>query len=196
MKVYLGIVVKIQVIFMITIGGNFPLETLAQNANISMFSTDLPGEFLDLKKFGIKDHFEKPNSYDSKEFQPHSTKDNSATVQYEFVIFKSESESSTKIETIKGGLIFLDRQQFKSIGLTLLKGDPFAVFNNEFNILISDRIAQAYFGNEDPIDKILILENKYAVLIKGVYGSKQHSLPFEFDFIGGPITNEKINKVR
>uniref|UniRef100_UPI003593813D ABC transporter permease n=1 Tax=Aquiflexum sp. TaxID=1872584 RepID=UPI003593813D len=160
----------------------------------SMNYSEQPVEFVDLKKFGVKESFNIPNSYDNKEFKPHSAESNSSSVKYEFVVFISETESSSDIKAIEGGLIFLDKNRFKSMGLSLLKGDPYAVFNNDFNILISDRIARAYFGEEDPVDKILILDGKYSVLVKGVYKSKNDSLPLGFDFIAGPVTNEKINQ--
>jgi len=194
MNVFKWLMDSNKVILMILFIGSFSVACLAQKANVMMILPEPAGEFVDLKKFGVKDHLDKPNSYDNKEFKPHSTETNASSVKYEFVIFKSESESNLERKTIEGGLIFLDKQRFKSMGLVVLKGDPFSVFNSDFNILISDRIASAYFGNEDPLDKILILDGKYSVMVKGVFKSKENSLPMEFDFIAGPVTNEKINQ--
>lgn len=182
-----------KVVMMIIFLGISSFESLAQKANVMMFLPENTSEFVDIKKFGVKEQFDHPNTYSNKESNPNSIEAEVSSVKYEFVIFKSESETVNDPKVIEGGLIFLDKQKFRNMNLSLLKGDPYAVFSSEFNILISDRIARAYFGEEDPLNKILILDGKYAVMIKGVYRTKENSLPMEFDFIAGPLTNDKIN---
>lgn len=194
MSILNRVVEKNKVILLVLIIANISGMAMAQKTNLMMFLPENSGEFVDLKKFGVKETYDKPHTYDNKEFKTHSPESNASSVTYEFVIFTSESECANNRNIMEGGLVFMDRQRFKGMGLSVLKGDPYAVFNSDFNILISDRIASAYFGNDDPINKILILDGKYSVMIKGVYKSKENSLPMEFDFIGGPVTNEKINR--
>lgn len=191
---FIDIRILVKVVLVSVLIGSFPFDTLAQNSTLGSFSLESSMEFVDLKKIGVRENFNPQNSYDDKEFKPHTSETNSSSVRYEFVIFKSETESSSEVKSIKGGLVFLDKQRFKSLGLSMLKGDPNSAFINDFDILISDRIAKLYFGDKDPIDNILILDGKYIVLIKGVFKSKNNSLPMEFDFIAGPITIEKINQ--
>ncbi|WP_194775699.1 ABC transporter permease [Pararhodonellum marinum] len=189
-------IIWVKAVLMFVCIGSFSDVLLAQNSNLTMITSEQSVEFVDLKKFGVKENYDKIDSYENKEHKPHSTETNASSVKYEFVFFNLETGSISDLRTIEGGLIFLDKEQFKNMGLTLLKGDPNVVFTSDFNIFISDRIARKYYGDEYPIDKRLILDGKYLVLIKGVFKTKKNSLPVEFDFIAGPITHQKINKVR
>ncbi len=112
-----------------------------------------------------------------------------------FVVFQSESESSSDIYRVNSNLIFMNRAEFKSLSLSLARGDNFSVFQNEFDILISERLAHKIFGSEDPINKILIMDDQYAVLIKGVFKDSDLPLIQGMDFIAGIPTYKKINGI-
>jgi hypothetical protein len=116
-------------------------------------------------------------------------------LHHSFVVFQSERESSADIYRVNSSLIFMNRSEFKSLSLSLSKGENFSVFQNEFDILISEKLAKEIFGSEDPINKIMIMDDQFAVLIKGVF--KDSDLPFMkgLDFIAGMPTYEKINRI-
>jgi predicted permease len=59
---------------------------------------------------------------------------------------------------------FLDMFTFK-----FLKGDSETALSDPNSIVISDRLAHKYFGNQDPIDRTMTFEARIAVKVTGVF---------------------------
>ena len=54
-------------------------------------------------------------------------------------------------------LYYADPEVFHIFSIPFVKGNPIHVFNEPFSIVMSERLAAKYFGNEDPLGNILIL---------------------------------------
>ncbi len=69
---------------------------------------------------------------------------------------------------IKSGSFF-EPQVTEMLGLKMIKGSRDGLKNDMNSILISESVAQAYFGNEDPLDKTLRVDDQSDVKVTGVY---------------------------
>ncbi|HWI90139.1 MAG TPA: FtsX-like permease family protein [Flavisolibacter sp.] len=64
---------------------------------------------------------------------------------------------------------FADENLADIFKVDMIKGNPKKALESPFSIMISDEIAKKYFGNEDPIDKIVKLDNNLPCKVSGVY---------------------------
>lgn len=65
----------------------------------------------------------------------------------------------------------------------LIKGDPETALNDPFNIVITETMAQRYFGDEDPLNKSLNIENQGSLEVKGVMADIPENSHFKFDYV-------------
>jgi ABC-type antimicrobial peptide transport system permease subunit len=74
--------------------------------------------------------------------------------------------SGDKILTQRG--VYFEPQALDMFSVKMVKGGG-AVFNDPNSIILSESAAKAYFGDEDPVNKIMKLDNKAVVKVTGVY---------------------------
>jgi putative ABC transport system permease protein len=77
---------------------------------------------------------------------------------------------------------FCDPELFQIFSFSLTKGDPAAVLEHPNSLVISEKMALKYFGNEDPIGKVLTLENTDDYIISGVMKNFASNSHFHMDF--------------
>ena len=65
----------------------------------------------------------------------------------------------------------------------LIKGDPETALNDPFNIVITENMAQRYFGEEDPLNKSLSIEGRGLLEISGVMADVPENSHFQFDYV-------------
>ncbi len=68
----------------------------------------------------------------------------------------------------ENSIIASDKSFFDMFTFPLVKGNIEDAFNDPNSILIDEDIAEKYFGNDDPIGKILKADNRYTFTVKGV----------------------------
>ena len=61
-----------------------------------------------------------------------------------------------------------DKSIFKIFTFSFLKGDKANAFNTPHSLVISESTAEKYFGDEDPLGKIIILDKKTDFVVTGV----------------------------
>ncbi|HEX3081048.1 MAG TPA: ABC transporter permease, partial [Puia sp.] len=64
---------------------------------------------------------------------------------------------------------FADENLFEVFTLDVLKGDPRTALKDPFSVMLSEETARKYFGNEDPINKVLRANNQFDVKVTGIY---------------------------
>ena len=76
----------------------------------------------------------------------------------------------------------------------LIKGDPLTALDDPYSIIISEKTAEKYFGDEDPIGKTLIFQNQHDFTVTGVAKNIPDNSTIYFDFLA-PIAcaNEVIS---
>lgn len=65
----------------------------------------------------------------------------------------------------------------------LLKGEPSQVLAEPYAIVLSESTAKALFGNEDPINKTVRLNNKDELKVTGILQDVPKGSSFQFDFL-------------
>jgi putative ABC transport system permease protein len=81
-------------------------------------------------------------------------------------------------------VFFADPEVFDVFTFPLIKGDPKAVLREPHSIIISEEIKDKYFGEEDPIGKIINLDEFRDFKITGVFKIIPPNSHFRFNFLG------------
>ncbi|WP_419800875.1 ABC transporter permease [Mucilaginibacter sp.] len=83
-----------------------------------------------------------------------------------------------------GSFVFADANIFKVFTLPLIKGDVKTALLQTNTVVITQDMAHKYFGNDEPIGKILTLNNKDLYKVTGVIASVPNNSHFHFDLFG------------
>ena len=83
----------------------------------------------------------------------------------------------------ESGLAMADPSIWTMFSFHLNKGDPETVFTPINSIVLSESMAEKYFGSEDPIGKVLRLENQFDLIVKGVMADLPTNSHLQFDFV-------------
>jgi len=99
-------------------------------------------------------------------------------------------------ETIKVGnqsvkekgdnLTYTDADFFKVFNFPLIKGTPSSVMSGLNQAVISQRLAEKYFGQDNPVGKILLFSNEKnhpPIVVSGVFKNFPANSSFQFDLI-------------
>ena len=92
---------------------------------------------------------------------------------------------------------------FNTFTIPFLVGDPKTALKDPFSIVLSQKTAKKYFGNEDPLGKILVVNNQTNFTVTGVFSDIPANSHFIMDVIvpykdyfqihGGDITHWGAN---
>ena len=93
-------------------------------------------------------------------------------------LVKKETENFNE-----NNVIWADPQVFKVFTIPLLSGNPDQVLNEPNTMAISKSVARKYFGDSDPMNQTLILNNTMNYKITGVYQDMPANSHFHFDFM-------------
>lgn len=77
---------------------------------------------------------------------------------------------------------FVDPEFFDVFTIPLVKGNSSTALNRPYTVVISEKIAQKYFGQEDPIEKTLNINGRN-YKVTGVAGNMSHPTHFKFNFL-------------
>jgi putative ABC transport system permease protein len=64
---------------------------------------------------------------------------------------------------------FADENLFDVFTLEVLRGNPKTALREPFSVMLSEETAKKYFGNEDPLNKVLRANNQFDVKVTGIY---------------------------
>ena len=79
--------------------------------------------------------------------------------------------------------MFVSEEFLEMFEFPLVKGNASQVLNDPSVIVISESTAQALFGNEDPINKVIHLDNEKDVKVSGVFKDVPKNSSFQFDVL-------------
>ncbi len=80
-------------------------------------------------------------------------------------------------------IFFIDPGFLKIFSFPLISGDPETVVKDPFSMLITQRIAKKYFGNEDPVGKIINVDKNYDFKVTGILKNCPKNSHFRFDIL-------------
>ncbi len=80
-------------------------------------------------------------------------------------------------------LFFADPTVFEVFTFPLLRGNPETVLKEPNSIVLTETMAQKYFGKEDPMGKVLRINDAVELKITGVVKNVPENTHFRFDFL-------------
>jgi len=89
---------------------------------------------------------------------------------------------------LENGIFYADSTIFNVFTIPLITGDPTDLLTRPKTIVITQEIAQKYFGDEDPIGKTLVFDNKYDREVVGVVKSWPDNSHWHFDMLASMNT--------
>jgi putative ABC transport system permease protein len=64
---------------------------------------------------------------------------------------------------------FADENLFDVFTVNVLKGNPKTALNDPFSVMLTEETAKKYFGDEDPINKVIRANDQFDVKVTGIY---------------------------
>ncbi len=66
-------------------------------------------------------------------------------------------------------IYFADENLFDVFKVDVVKGNPAKALNDPYSVMLTEEIAKKYFGNEDPMNKMVRLDNQLTCRVTGIY---------------------------
>jgi predicted permease len=85
-----------------------------------------------------------------------------------FTFFNSSATLRYNDKIFSEYVMFSDPEMFEMLDFNFLRGDPEVVFDDLHSIVLTDEMAAKYFGEEDPMGKIILLNNEHQMAVTGV----------------------------
>ncbi|HMI03438.1 MAG TPA: ABC transporter permease [Pedobacter sp.] len=89
--------------------------------------------------------------------------------------------------------VHADPSFLKILDYKFLKGDPNTVLRNINSVVLTESFAKTLFGNEDPINKELKLDNKEPLRVEGIIADVPENSSIQFDCLMSWSLYEKTN---
>lgn len=83
---------------------------------------------------------------------------------------------------------FADSAFFDVFSYRLLQGDPATALTEPYTVVLTESVAKKYFGNEDPMGKIIQVNNTRDYTVTGVMQDAPSNSFLQFDLIGSFIS--------
>ncbi|MCP4725271.1 MAG: ABC transporter permease, partial [bacterium] len=93
------------------------------------------------------------------------------------------------------GFYFTDSTYFNVFSLDLVIGDPNAVLDAPFSVVITEEMAEKYFGDEDPIGKIMKGDLVIEFTVTGIMKKHPRNSHMNFDFLASMDTIREARDV-
>jgi putative ABC transport system permease protein len=85
--------------------------------------------------------------------------------------------------TAEAPVLFADSNFFHFFSFRLIRGNPDKVLIRPYTVVLSARAARKYFGNSDPIGKVLIYNNDYRLEITGIAADPPSNSNINYDLV-------------
>lgn len=77
----------------------------------------------------------------------------------------------------------VDPSFFQMFTFPLLKGDKNLALNSPYSLVLSEDIAEKYFGEEDPLGQMISISNQYDFTVTGIMENISHNSYLQFDIV-------------
>ncbi len=92
----------------------------------------------------------------------------------------------------ESGFYLADPGFFRVFGYPLARQLRDSLLTRPFEVVISARVARAYFGEADPLGDTLLLQGRVPLCVVGVFAEQSQPSHFQFDFIASFATLDAI----
>ncbi len=76
-----------------------------------------------------------------------------------------------------------DPEVLEMFTFPLIAGDPKTALKDPYSLVLSERVAKKYFGNESPIGEVITVDNQYPMKVTGVMKEVPRHSTFRFDIL-------------
>lgn len=97
---------------------------------------------------------------------------------WDFSLFQYKNNRFTE-----GNTCYIDPSFFSVFDFRLLEGNPKAPFQGDHSVILTAKTAKRYFGNEDPIGKILQADGKEHFVVSGVLEDFPENSSIRYDML-------------
>lgn len=91
------------------------------------------------------------------------------------------------------GVLYADQSVFNVFSFELIEGDPETVLEVPFTMVVTEKTAHKYFGNESPVGKIIKWDNNFDYRITGVVKEPPFNSHFTFNVLASFSTFMKYD---
>ncbi len=102
------------------------------------------------------------------------------------------NDNGSKSQFKEANIFFTDSTFLEVFDFKLLQGNPEDALNKPMSVLVTKSTAERYFGDENPIGKIIKYEGRHDLFVTGVLEDTPSNSHFKFDII---ISFSSINTV-
>ncbi len=96
----------------------------------------------------------------------------------------------------EGRFFFVDPGVFEVFSFPLIHGDPRTALREPFTVVITQEMARKYFGDEDPMGKVLRYGDDRELKVTGILGEIPRHSHFRFDFLSSiTVANVLFNRI-
>ena len=95
---------------------------------------------------------------------------------------------SGRTSFVEEEFFYADSNFFEVFTVPLIKGDPKTALSRPNTMVISEETAYRYFGDDNPLGKVLRVNEQYDFEITGVSADMPYNSHFRYDFLGSIIT--------
>ena len=85
----------------------------------------------------------------------------------------------------ENGFLYTDTDFLKIFTFPVIEGNPSEELKEPYTLFITREMASKYFGDDDPVGKIIIADNKYSFTVRGILEDVPPNSHFDFDFLTG-----------
>ncbi len=90
--------------------------------------------------------------------------------------------------------LFADSNFFSFFSFSLISGNEQQALKSPFNVVLSDKAARKYFGDENPVGKIIRYNNEYDFRVTGIAAQAPSNSSIEYDFIASLSSLQSIKE--
>ena len=82
----------------------------------------------------------------------------------------------------QSGAVIVDDDFFRMFSFRFIKGDASFAFSDPYSVVITQKMANAFFGEDEPVGKVITIDNQNQFTVTGVIENPHHS-HLNFDYI-------------
>lgn len=107
-----------------------------------------------------------------------------------------QNPQSPRLRFSESSFLFADSNFFGFFSFTLIKGNKEQVLARPFSVVISHKMAQKYFGQDDPVGKTIRYNNGYTFTVTGVAEKVPSNSSIQFDFIASISSLSSVQELK
>src|SRR5687768_308639 len=107
------------------------------------------------------------------------------------IFFSVNNKGKREDHFFENHVAYADLNVFDFFGIPLISGNSKKALSHPNSVVLSAQIARKYFGDEDPLDKVILLNNSIPLTVSGVFADLPNNTHLEFEIVLSILRLEK-----